>query len=101
MTDLAPPETLGAPAEVAASPASPKADLTPALELDCRGLNCPLPILKTKKAIMGIAPGDVLKVVATDPGSIPDMAAFSRRTGHQIVEQSEGGGEYVFFLRRV
>jgi tRNA 2-thiouridine synthesizing protein A len=100
MTDLAPPETPDAPAEVADGAPSPRADLTPAAELDCRGLNCPLPILKTKKAIMGIASGDILKVVATDPGSIPDMAAFSRRTGHQIVEQSEGGGEYVFFLRR-
>lgn len=93
MTDLAPPETPPAAPATGSAP-------TPAAELDCRGLNCPLPILKTKKAIMAIAPGDVLKVVATDPGSIPDMAAFSRRTGHAIVDQSEGGGEYVFFLRR-
>lgn len=101
MTDLASPETLEAPADVAESAPSPKADLTPALELDCRGLNCPLPILKTKKAIVGLAAGDILKVVATDPGSIPDMAAFSRRTGHEIVNQSEGGGEYTFWLRKV
>ena len=77
-----------------------QADLTPALELDCRGLNCPLPILKTKKAMNGLSSGDLLKMVATDPGSIPDVAAFSRRTGNEIVEQSEGGGEYVFLLRK-
>lgn len=72
----------------------------PAMELDCRGLNCPLPILKTKKAIDTIEVGQVLKMISTDPGSIPDVAAFSRRTGHQIVEQSEGNGEYIFWIRR-
>lgn len=75
-------------------------ELTPALELDCRGLNCPLPILKTKKAITGIEVGEILKMIATDPGSVADMAAFSRRTGHVLEHQSEGGGEYVFFFRR-
>ncbi len=74
---------------------------TPALELDARGLNCPLPILKAKKAISGLEKGQILKVVATDPGAVPDFAAFSRRTKHEIVEQSEGGGEYIFFLRKV
>ena len=74
---------------------------SPTAELDCRGLNCPLPILKAKKAIVALAGGDVLKVVATDPGSVADFAAFSRRTGHKILEQSEGGGEYVFFLEKV
>jgi tRNA 2-thiouridine synthesizing protein A len=71
------------------------------MELDCRGLNCPLPILKTKKALDGIQVGQILKMVATDPGSVPDVAAFSRRTGHQVVQQSEGGGEFVFFIQRV
>ncbi len=71
-----------------------------ALELDCRGLNCPLPILKTKKALGGLAGGEVLRMVATDPGSIADMEAFSRRTGNQIVDQSEGEGEFVFFIRK-
>ncbi len=80
--------------EEAASP-------TPDLELDARGLNCPLPILKAKKAISGLEKGQILKVVATDPGAVPDFAAFSRRTKHEIVEQSEGGGEYVFLLRKV
>jgi len=76
-------------------------DITPTLELDCRGMNCPLPVLKTKKAIVGLAAGDVLKVIATDPGSVADMAAFSRRTGHEILDQSEGGGEFVFYFRKV
>jgi len=75
-------------------------DITPTLELDCRGMNCPLPVLKTKKAIVGLTAGDVLKVVSTDPGSVADMAAFSRRTGNEILEQSEGDGEFVFFFRR-
>jgi len=74
--------------------------LTPTSELDCRGLNCPLPVLKTKKAIMALASGDILKMVATDPGSVADMAAFSRQTGHELVEQSEGDGDFVFFFRR-
>jgi len=79
---------------------APQADAEPTLELDCRGMNCPLPILKTKKAIDTIEVGQVLKMISTDPGAIPDIAAFSRRTGHQIVQQSEGDGEYVFWLRR-
>jgi tRNA 2-thiouridine synthesizing protein A len=77
------------------------ADPTPALELDCRGLNCPLPILKTKKAIDTIEVGQILKMISTDPGSVPDVAAFSRRTGHEVVQQSEGDGEYLFWIRRV
>ena len=72
----------------------------PQLELDCRGMNCPLPILQTKKAIDSLASGDILKMISSDPGSVPDISAFSRRTGHLIVEQSEGGGEYVFFIRK-
>ena len=75
-------------------------DITPTQELDCRGMNCPLPVLKTKKAITALASGDVLKVVATDPGSVADMAAFSRRTKHEILEQSEGGGEFTFYFRK-
>lgn len=91
MSETAPPE----------QSASSTSEPTPAMELDCRGLNCPLPILKTKKALDGIEVGQILKMVATDPGSVPDVAAFSRRTGHQVVQQSEGGGEFVFFIQRV
>ncbi len=75
-------------------------DITPTQELDCRKLNCPLPVLKTKKAMEALKSGDVLKVVATDPGSVADMAAFSRETGYAILDQSEGGGEFVFYLKR-
>ncbi len=75
-------------------------DITPNEELDCRGMNCPLPVLKTKKALKTMTSGDVLKVISTDPGSVADMAAFSRRTGNEVVEQSEGGGEYIFFFKK-
>ena len=69
-------------------------------ELDARGLSCPLPILKTKKALSDLASGQVLKVVSTDPGSIKDMQAFANQTGNPLVSQAEQGKEYVFFLRK-
>ncbi len=72
----------------------------PALELDCRGMNCPLPVLKTKKAIVELKPGELLRVTATDPGSVADMAAFSRRTGHALVAQEQRDGTYTFVFRR-
>lgn len=74
-------------------------DVTPTQELDCRGRNIPLAVPRIKKAIQGLASGDVLKVIATDPGSVADMAAFSRSTRHEILDQSEGGGEYTFLIR--
>ncbi len=69
-------------------------------ELDARGLSCPLPILKTKKALSGMASGQVLKVVATDQGSIKDMEAFSKQTGNALLSSSAEGGEYSFYLRK-
>jgi len=69
-------------------------------ELDTRGLNCPLPILKAKKALAGMASGDILKVVATDPGSVRDFQAFARQTGNELVEQSSSGDEFFHVLRR-
>ncbi len=69
-------------------------------ELDTRGLNCPLPILKAKKALADMQSGDVLKVVATDPGSVRDFQAFARQTGNELVEQSRVDDEFVHFLRR-
>lgn len=69
-------------------------------ELDARGLNCPLPILRTKKAINGLASGEVLKVIATDPGSVKDMEAFCKQTGNEMVGTSESGGEYTFFIKK-
>ena len=69
-------------------------------ELDTRGLNCPLPILKAKKALAELTTGQVLKVVATDPGSVRDFQAFARQTGNELVEQSTVGDEFIHFLRR-
>lgn len=68
--------------------------------LDAKGLNCPLPILKAKKAIMALPAGGTLEVLATDPGAVKDFAAFSRTTGHEIVEQSVEGNVYRFVLKR-
>jgi TusA-related sulfurtransferase len=69
-------------------------------ELDTRGMNCPLPILKAKKALAEMSSGDVLKVVATDPGSVRDFQAFARQTGNELLEQSSANDEFVHFLRR-
>ena len=69
-------------------------------ELDARGLNCPLPILKAKKALKDLAAGETLKVVSTDPGSVSDFAAFCRSTGNELLEQSENGGVYTYLIRK-
>ena len=69
-------------------------------ELDARGLNCPLPILRTKKTLAEIAAGQVLKVIATDPGSVKDMQAFAKQTGNELVATSEAGGAFEFYLRK-
>ncbi len=69
-------------------------------ELDCKGLNCPLPILKTKKAIDGMTSGEVLKMIATDPGSINDVNAFTKRTGHELLESIAEDSDYTFFIRK-
>jgi TusA-related sulfurtransferase len=69
-------------------------------DLDTRGLNCPLPILKAKKALADMRSGDLLRVVSTDPGSTRDFQAFARQTGNELVEQSAGGNEFVHVLRR-
>lgn len=69
-------------------------------ELDARGLNCPLPILRTKKSLNALTSGQVLKVCATDPGSVKDMQAFVKQTGNELVSTAENGGEYVFLLRK-
>jgi tRNA 2-thiouridine synthesizing protein A len=69
-------------------------------EIDTRGMNCPLPILKAKKALADMSSGDVLKVVATDPGSVRDFQAFARQTGNELVEQTSANDEFVHYLRR-
>jgi tRNA 2-thiouridine synthesizing protein A len=68
--------------------------------LDVKGLNCPLPILRAKKAIKDMAAGAVLEVIATDPGSVKDFDAFCRQTGNQLVSQNEAGGVYTFEIKK-
>ena len=69
-------------------------------QIDTRGLNCPLPILRTKKTLAEMTSGQVLKVLATDPGSVKDFEAFSRQTGNELLSQSEAGGEFIFFMKK-
>ncbi|MGP1681860.1 MAG: sulfurtransferase TusA family protein [Giesbergeria sp.] len=69
-------------------------------EIDTRGLNCPLPILKAKKALADMESGQVLKVVATDSGSVRDFQAFSKQTSNELVGQETVGEEYIHLLRR-
>ena len=69
-------------------------------ELDTRGLNCPLPILKAKKALADMGSGEVLKVVSTDPGSVRDFQAFARQTGNELVEHGERDGAFYFLMKR-
>jgi tRNA 2-thiouridine synthesizing protein A len=69
-------------------------------EFDASGMSCPLPILKTKKALSDMASGQVLKVVSTDAGSTKDMQAFANQTGNALLASSENNGTYIFFLRK-
>lgn len=69
-------------------------------ELDARGLNCPLPILKTKKSLADMASGQVLKVISTDRGSVKDMQAFSNQTGNELLSTTEENGEYIFLMKK-
>jgi TusA-related sulfurtransferase len=69
-------------------------------EIDTRGLNCPLPILKAKKALADMTSGQLLKVLATDSGALRDFQAFAKQTGNELVEQQTVGAEYIHVLRR-
>ena len=69
-------------------------------ELDARGLNCPLPILKAKKALADMQSGELLRVVSTDSGSTRDFMAFAKQTGNELVEQSTAGGDFIHILKR-
>ena len=69
-------------------------------ELDARGLNCPLPILKAKKALADMTSGETLKVIATDAGSVRDFQAFAKQTGNELVEQSSANDEFIHFLEQ-
>lgn len=68
--------------------------------LDARGLNCPLPILRTKKSIAGLNQGEVLEVTATDPGSLKDIESFCTQTGHELLASSQSGSDFVFQIRK-
>jgi len=70
------------------------------MELDARGLNCPLPILRAKKSINELAPGQVLRIVATDPGSVKDFEAFSKQTGNELLETTEENGEFIYLIKK-
>ncbi|MCU0763428.1 MAG: sulfurtransferase TusA family protein [Hydrogenophaga sp.] len=69
-------------------------------ELDARGLNCPLPILKAKKALADMTSGQVLRVISTDAGSVRDFQAFAKQTGNELVEQQTVGGDHITVLKR-
>ena len=68
-------------------------------ELDAKGLNCPLPILRTKKALADMTAGQVLRILSTDPAYVKHMAAFCKQTRNELVSQTEAGGEYQFFVK--
>ena len=69
-------------------------------EVDARGLNCPLPILRTKKTLNDMVTGQVVRILATDPAAVRDFEAFARQTGNQLLQKSEQDGAFVFLLRR-
>ncbi|MDA8110053.1 MAG: sulfurtransferase TusA family protein [Betaproteobacteria bacterium] len=69
-------------------------------ELDARGLNCPLPILRAKKALGELQSGQVLKIVATDPGAVKDFQAFSKQTGNELLSHAEANKEYTFLMKK-
>ena len=70
-------------------------------ELDASGLNCPLPILRAKKALSGMEAGKVLHIIATDPGSVKDFEAFAKQTGNELMESKEEGGKFLFLIKKV
>ena len=69
-------------------------------ELDCTGMLCPMPVVKAAKAIKEVEVGQILKMIATDPGAPPDMQAWCRQTGHEMVDQEQDGGKFIFYLKR-
>ena len=69
-------------------------------ELDASGLNCPLPILRAKKALNTMDSGKILRIIATDPGSVKDFEAFSKQTGNELLESKEVGGKYEFLIKK-
>ncbi len=74
--------------------------VTPDQVLDCSGLSCPMPILKTKKAVDSLQSGQVLKMIATDPGSTSDMQAWTEKTGHKLVGSETEGDKFIFYIEK-
>ncbi|MFN8472719.1 MAG: sulfurtransferase TusA family protein [Anaerolineae bacterium] len=74
--------------------------IAPDQVLDCSGMACPMPILKTKKAIDGLQIGQVLEVIATDPGSVSDFDSWTKKTGHGLVASEQQADKYIFFIRK-
>ncbi len=69
-------------------------------EIDCSGLSCPMPILKTKKELDTMTAGKVLKMTSTDPGSVPDIEAYTKKTGHELLGHEEDAGKYIFYIKK-
>ena len=69
-------------------------------ELDASGLNCPLPILRAKKSLAGLQSGQILHIIATDPGSVKDFEAFAKQTGNELMESKEDGGKFYFLIKK-
>lgn len=76
-------------------------DIGIAATLDCRGLTCPMPVIKLSRAIRTIETGAVLEMLATDPGSVPDLEAFQKQTGHTVIERSQADGVFRFLVKRM
>ncbi len=76
------------------------ADMKADKVLDCTGLLCPMPVVKTKKALKDLEVGQVLEMVSTDPGSMPDMSAWAKQTGHELVEAKDQGDKFIFFIKK-
>jgi tRNA 2-thiouridine synthesizing protein A len=74
--------------------------ITPDQTLDCSGMACPMPILKTKKAVDSLQLGQILKMIATDPGATSDMDAWTKKTGHELVASEQEGGKFIFYIKR-
>ena len=75
--------------------------VTPDQILDCSGMACPMPILKTKKAVESLQLGQILKMIATDPGSTSDMQAWTEKTGHQLVASEKEGNKFIYYVKRM
>lgn len=77
-----------------------KTEIASDVVMDCSGMLCPVPVVKTQKAILEMESGQVLKMISTDPGAPPDMVAWSKQTGNEMLDSYEEDGNYIFFFRK-